>query len=73
MLLLTLSNITLLCSNSDNVEIAKEAHADLLANKTDIETATGAARHRHKRDVTADTVAAYYVEIMFVLDHTIFD
>jgi len=61
----------LLCSNSDNVEIAKETHAELLANKTDSQTAKGGARHRQKRDV--GTVAAYYIEIMFVLDHTVFD
>ena len=50
--------------------MAKEKHATFNADMNESKMSKGEAKHRQKRDTT---VAAYYVEIMFVLDHTIYD
>ncbi|KAI0232830.1 hypothetical protein LSAT2_016875, partial [Lamellibrachia satsuma] len=55
---------------TDYVEVAKEKHATFKADMNESKMSKGEAKRRQKRDTT---VAAYYVEIMFVLDHTIYD
>ena len=55
---------------TDYFDVAKEKNVTVNANTSDRKTTKGEDKHRQKRDTT---VTAYYVEIMFVLDHTIYD
>ena len=41
-----------------------------VAEMNDTVNPDGAAEHRHKRDTT---VESYYVELLFILDHTIYE